>query len=145
MPIHNSDVAKIYNKGADMLDIEGANQLRVRAMDNPHSHILGHSTGRLIQERDHYEVDIEKILKGAQERGCFVELNAHPDRLDLTDRHCRMAKELSVKVAVSTDAHSITDLDFMRFGVYQACRGWLEKQDVINTRKWKDLKQLLKR
>jgi len=67
MPIHNSDVAKIFNKVADMLDIEGANQFRVRAMDNPHFHILGHPTGRLIQERDPYEMDIEQILKGAQE------------------------------------------------------------------------------
>jgi DNA polymerase (family 10) len=117
----------------------------LRAMDNPHFHILAHPTGRLIRERDPYEVDIEKVLKGARERNCFVELNAHPDRLDLTDRHCKMAKDLGVKIAVSTDAHSTTDLDFMRFGVYQACRGWLEKQDVINTRKWKDLKQLLKR
>jgi len=117
----------------------------LRAMDNPHFHILGHPTGRLIQERDPYELDIEKILQGARERGCFVEPNAHPDRLDLTDRHCKMAKDLGVKVAVSTDAHSTTDLDFMRFGVYQARRGWLEKQDVINTRPWKDLKQLLKR
>jgi DNA polymerase (family 10) len=114
-------------------------------MDNPYFHVLAHPTGRLIQQREPYEVDIEKILEGAQERGCFVELNAHPDRLDLTDRYCKMAKDLGVKMAVSTDAHSTTDLDFMRFGVYQARRGWLEKKDIINTRKWTDLKQLLKR
>jgi len=90
-------------------------------------------------------VDIEKILEGARDRNCFVELNAHPARLDLTDRYCKMAKEMGVKIAVSTDAHSITDLDFMRYGIDQARRGWLEKADVINTRKWEDLKELLKR
>jgi histidinol phosphatase-like PHP family hydrolase len=117
----------------------------LRAVDNPHFHILAHPTGRLINERNPYEVDIEKIVAGAQERGCFLELNAHPDRLDLTDRHCKMAKDAGVKIAISTDAHSTTDLDFMRFGVYQARRGWLERDDVINTRKWADLKKLLGR
>jgi DNA polymerase (family 10) len=117
----------------------------LRAMDNPSFNILAHPTGRLINERDPYDVDIEKILEGARERGCFLEVNAHPDRLDLTDRHSKMAKDLGVKLAVSTDAHSMTDLAFMRFGVYQARRGWLEKDDVINTRKWRDLKKLLKR
>jgi DNA polymerase (family 10) len=114
-------------------------------MDNPYFNILAHPTGRLINERAPYEVDIEKILKAAKERGCFVELNANPDRLDLTARYCKMAKNMGVKIAVSTDAHSVNDLDFMRFGIYQARRGWLEKDDVINTRKLKDLTALLKR
>jgi DNA polymerase (family 10) len=84
-------------------------------------------------------------MKAAKEKGCFLELNAHPDRLDLTDRDCKMAKEIGVKVVVSTDAHSITDLDFMRFGIYQARRGWLEPGDVLNTRNLKQLRKLLKR
>jgi DNA polymerase (family 10) len=117
----------------------------IKAMDNPHFNILGHPTGRLIREREPYEIDLEQIMKAAQERGCFLELNAHPDRLDLTDRDCKMAKEIGVKVAVSTDAHSITDLDYMRFGIFQARRGWLEPDDVINTRTLKQLKKLLKR
>jgi DNA polymerase (family X) len=117
----------------------------IRAMDNPYCHILGHPTGRLINERDPYDIDMEKIMEAAKERGCFMELNAQPERLDLNDIHCKMAKEIGVKVAVSTDAHSIDDLDYMRFGVWQARRGWLEPDDVLNTRSWKELKKLFKK
>lgn len=117
----------------------------IRAMDNPHFNILAHPTGRLINERDAYEVDLEKIMKAAEERGCYLELNAHPDRLDLSDRYCKMAKEMNVKVVISTDAHSINDLEFIRFGVDQARRGWLEPGDVLNTRSLNELKELLKR
>jgi DNA polymerase (family X) len=117
----------------------------MKAMDNHHFNILAHPTGRLINERSPYEVDLEKVLKKAKESGCFLELNAHPDRLDLSDRYCRMAKEAGVKLAVSTDAHSTADLEFLRFGVDQARRGWLEPDDVINTRSLKDLRKLLKR
>jgi len=117
----------------------------VRAMDNPYFHILAHPSGRLINERHPYDIDIEHVLRGAKERGCFLELNAYPDRLDLTDVHCKMAKDMGVKVAISTDAHSITDLDYMKFGIGQARRGWLEPGDILNTRSWKELKQLLRR
>jgi DNA polymerase (family 10) len=117
----------------------------IRAMDNPLFNILGHPTGRLIGERDPYAVNMEKIAAAAAERGCFLELNAHPDRLDLTDFHCRMARDMGVKVAVSTDAHYTEDFKFMRFGIDQARRGWLEKDDVLNTRELDDLLALLKR
>lgn len=117
----------------------------MRAMDNPCFNILAHPTGRLINERGHYEVDMEKIMEAAVERGCFLEINAHPDRLDLSDRYCKMAKEMNLKVAISTDAHSRMDLDFVRYGVDQARRGWLEAGDVINTRGWKELKKMLRR
>ncbi len=117
----------------------------LRAMDDPHFTILGHPTGRLLGEREPYEVDLERVVEGAAERGCFLEVNAHPERLDLDDVHCKLAKELGVKVAISTDAHSVTDLDHMRFGVWQARRGWLEPEDVLNTRPWPQLKKLLKR
>jgi DNA polymerase (family 10) len=117
----------------------------IRAMDNPYVHILAHPTGRLINERKPYEVDMERVMAAAKERGCFMELNAHPDRLDLLDSHCKMAKEMGVKVAISTDAHRTGDLAFMRFGIGQARRGWLEAEDVLNTRKWDELKKLLKR
>ncbi|MGQ9662458.1 MAG: DNA polymerase/3'-5' exonuclease PolX [Kiritimatiellia bacterium] len=117
----------------------------IRAMDNPYVDIIAHPTGRLIGERPPYEVDMERVLKAARERGCFMELNAHPLRLDLSDVHCRLAKELGVKVAISTDAHSLSDLDYMRFGVYQARRGWLEPDDVVNTRPWAVLRRLLRR
>lgn len=117
----------------------------IRAMDNTYCHILGHPTGRLINEREPYDLDMEKVMEAAKERGCFMELNAQPERLDLNDVYCRMAKEMGVKVAISTDAHSIDDLDHMRFGVGQARRGWLEPDDVLNTRSWKELKKMFKR
>ena len=117
----------------------------LRAMECSYFHILAHPSGRLINERDPYEVDMERLIEGAKERGCFLELNAHPDRLDLTDIHCKRAKEMGIKIALATDAHSIGDLDFMRFGVDQARRGWLEPEDVLNTRSLKELKKLLKR
>lgn len=117
----------------------------IRAMDNPSFKILGHPTGRLINEREPYDVNIERILEAAKERGCFVELDAQPSRLDLSDTYCKLAKEIGVKVAISTDAHGLSDLDNMRFGIYQARRGWLEADDVLNSRRLKDLQKLLKR
>jgi DNA polymerase (family 10) len=117
----------------------------LRAMDNPYFHILAHPSGRLIQRREPYEVDMERLIKAAQERGCFMELDAQPDRLDLIDIHCKLARDLGVKVAIATDAHSIADLGFMRWGIGQARRGWLAAADVLNTRPWPELKQLLKR
>jgi DNA polymerase (family 10) len=117
----------------------------IRAMDNPYFNIFAHPTGRLINERDPYKIDLGRIMEAAKERGCFLEINAHPDRLDLSDTYCKMAKEMGLKLAVSTDAHRVTDLDFIRFGLDQARRGWLEAVDVINTRKVKDLRSIFKR
>ncbi|HNT42926.1 MAG TPA: DNA polymerase/3'-5' exonuclease PolX [Syntrophorhabdaceae bacterium] len=117
----------------------------IRAMDNPFFTIFAHPTGRLIGGRKGYEIDLEAIMKAAGERGCVLELNAHPDRLDLDDHNCRMAKEMGLRVVISTDSHSSSDLDFMRFGVYQARRGWLEKDDVLNTRSFSEIEGLLKR
>jgi DNA polymerase (family 10) len=117
----------------------------IRAMDNPHFTILAHPTGRLINRREPYDVDMERLMEASRERGCCLELNAHPDRLDLTDGYCKMAKGMGVKLAISTDAHRISDLDYMGFGVNQGRRGWLEPKDVINTRGLKELKDLLGR
>ncbi len=117
----------------------------IRAMDNRHLSILAHPTGRLIGEREPYDVDMDRVLAAAHERGCYVEINAEPDRLDLTDIHAQAAKSMGVKVAISTDAHSIAALDYMRFGVDQARRGWLEPADILNTRPLSALKKLLKR
>jgi len=106
---------------------------------------VGHPTGRIINGRDPYAIDVEKLMDAALERGCFLELNAQPDRLDLDDTHCKLAKEKGLKIAISADAHTQNDFAFLRFGIDQARRGWLEKDDVINTRAWADLKTLLKR
>jgi DNA polymerase (family 10) len=117
----------------------------LRAMDGPCFNVLVHPTGRLINERPGYEVDLEAVMRGAAARGCFLEVNAQPDRLDLTDEACRMAKDLGVKVAIATDAHNTHTLDYMRYGVDQARRGWLTKDDVINTRSLPELRELLQR
>lgn len=116
----------------------------LRAMDHPCFTILAHPTGRLINAREPYEIDLERILDAARERGRILELNAQPDRLDLDDRGCRMAREAGVRVAISTDAHSTGDLDLMRFGIGQARRGWLEPGDVVNTRPLAELRRLLR-
>jgi len=117
----------------------------LKAMDHPHFTILAHPSGRLIDQREPYDVDMLKIIRHARERGCFLELNAHPERLDLLDIHCQMAKEEGVLVAISSDAHSTQDFDNLYYGVGQARRGWLEKKDVLNTRSLKELRALLKR
>ncbi len=116
----------------------------LRAMDNRYLNIIAHPTGRLINERAASAVDMERVMRGATERGCFLELDAQPDRLDLMDTHCRLAKQLGLKVVISTDAHAIVELDFMRFGVDQARRGWLAPGDVLNTRPLDELRTLLR-
>jgi DNA polymerase (family 10) len=117
----------------------------LRAMDSRYFNILAHPTGRLINERDPYDIDLERLMEAAVERGCYMEVNAYPVRLDLTDDACRAAKDLGLKLAISTDAHRTSDLDFIRFGVDQARRGWIEKKDVLNTRSLRELRKLLQR
>ena len=117
----------------------------LRAMDRPCFTILAHPSGRLIDERAPYDVDMARIIRHARERGCFLEVNAHPVRLDLTDTDCRMAKEEGVMLSINSDAHSTLDLGNLRHGVGQARRGWLEKSDVLNTRSLQVLRPLLKR
>jgi DNA polymerase (family X) len=117
----------------------------IRALNNPHVNILAHPTGRMIGMRDELDFDMEAVMKEAANNGCFLEINCNPDRLDLNDRYTRMAKEAGVKIAVSTDAHSVGNFEYMEYGIAQARRGWLEKDDVLNTRSWTELKKMLKR
>ncbi|MGE0575207.1 DNA polymerase/3'-5' exonuclease PolX [Reyranella sp.] len=117
----------------------------IRAMRNRNVSILGHPTGRLIGEREPCDLDMDRILAAAGELGCHVELNAEPDRLDINDSQAHAAREAGVKVAISTDAHSINALKCMRFGIDQARRGWLGPADVINTRPLDELRRLLER
>ena len=117
----------------------------LKAFEHPHFHILAHPTGRLIERREPYDVDMLRIIRKAKERGRFLELNAHPDRLDLLDTHCRMAKDEGVLVCISSDAHSALDFEHLRYGIGQARRGWLEKADVLNTRPLAELQRLLRR
>jgi len=117
----------------------------LKAMENRNFNIFAHPTGRLINERPPYDIDLEQIISAAAGNGCFLELNAHPQRLDLTDEACMLAKAHGVKIAIGTDAHSAETLEFMRFGVDQARRGWLEPADVLNTLSVKRLRSLFAR
>lgn len=127
------------------LSVEAQTERLLRAMDNRYVHILAHPTGRLIGERPAYAVDLDRVIQGAAERGCALELNAHPSRLDLADVHVRAAKAAGVPIAISSDAHSTLGLGNIRFGVDQARRGWLEPNDVLNTRSWPKLEASLAR
>ncbi|MDH7476007.1 MAG: DNA polymerase/3'-5' exonuclease PolX [Microgenomates group bacterium] len=111
----------------------------INALKNPHVDILSHPTGRLINRRDEYQIDLEKIFKAAKDLGKILEINSFPDRLDLNDNNIRRAKEIGVKMIVNTDAHHQDQLRYIRFGVAQARRGWAEKQDIINTNSLNDL------
>ena len=115
----------------------------LRALDRPHFSILAHPTGRLLGEREPYDIDMPRVIAALKERGCFIELNAHPERLDLIDTHCRLAKNAGVLVSIATDAHRTQELGYLRFGIGQARRGWLEKADILNTRPLRELRRLL--
>jgi len=115
----------------------------VSAMKNPFVSIIAHPTGRLIGERDPYEIDIDHVFKIAKETGTALEINAYPLRLDLNDIYAKKAKELGIKFAISTDAHLISQFDYMSYGVSIAKRGWLEKKDVLNTLKYEHLLKVL--
>lgn len=117
----------------------------LKAMDHPYFTILSHPTGRLIAEREPYDIDMSRVIRQARDRGCYLELNAHPERLDLSDVHCQMAREEGVLISIASDAHSLQDLDDLRHGIAQARRGWLTKDDVLNSRPLKDLLPLLRR
>jgi len=105
----------------------------LRAVNNPCVSIVGHPTGRILLRRDAYLFDMEKVLNTAAQNKVAMELNAYPDRLDLNDRHLRMAKERGVKVVINTDAHHTSHMEKIRYGVLQARRAWLTSADVLNT------------
>jgi DNA polymerase (family 10) len=117
----------------------------LKALDHPLVNVLAHPSGRLIEEREPYEVDMAKVVRRARERGVILEINSQPSRLDLNDVDCRMAKDEGALVCVASDAHSVHDFDDLRFGIGQARRGWLEAGDVANTRPLKALRTLLAR
>ena len=103
------------------------------AIENPYTQIIGHPTGRLILRRDPFEYDLEKVFRAAVKHGVALECDAYPDRLDLGDVNLRMAKQLGAQIVISSDSHSTNHLDFMKYGVQTARRGWIEKADVLNT------------
>lgn len=117
----------------------------LKGLDNKYVSILAHPTGRMIGDREPMDINLEKIMDHAKDVGCYLEINAQPDRLDLADNYVRMARDKGLKLAISTDAHATHELGFMNYGVGQARRGWMEKKDILNTRTWKQLKKLLSR
>jgi len=122
---------------------ERMTQRVAKALQHPLVHALNHPTGRLIGRRRGYDLDLEEIIRVAAEHGKALEINAQPDRLDLDDVWARRAKEAGVPLVISTDAHELGHLDFMRYGVFVARRGWAEKGDVLNTRSLKSLEAWL--
>ncbi|OGO00558.1 MAG: hypothetical protein A2Y59_05915 [Chloroflexi bacterium RBG_13_52_14] len=117
----------------------------IRALENPHVDILAHPTCRLLGEREPVDVDLEEVFRVVLRTNTALELNAMPDRLDLKDIHVLRAKELGVKLVIGTDAHSVEQLELMRFGVGVARRGWCEAGDIINTMGLKELESFLNR
>jgi DNA polymerase (family 10) len=109
------------------------------AIENPHVTCIAHPTGRLLNRRPAYDVDMDLVMKAAHEHGTLMELNANPARLDLNDIHLAAAKRIGIPIVISTDAHSIDGLDVMQYGIKQARRGGLTKADVANTRPWSEV------
>jgi DNA polymerase (family X) len=124
-------ICSIHSK----MDLSGEKQTNrlLRAIDNPYCQVIGHMRGRKVLERDPIEIELERVLEAARDAGCLIEVNADPTRLDLDDNATRIAREMGLKFTISTDAHAVNGLDQMKYGVWTARRGWLEKKDVLNT------------
>ncbi len=115
-----------------------------RAMENPYVSIIAHPSGRLISKREGYDVDLEKVLQEAKNKGKALELNAYYDRLDLNEYYLRKAKQLGLQISIGTDTHSPGGLRMMHFGVGIARRAWLEKKDILNCQNYKQLMKMLR-
>jgi len=102
-------------------------------MKNPYVKIISHPTGRLLMKRDEYQLDFDQILSAAKETGVILEINSSPKRLDLNGQNIRRAKQAGVKMIINTDSHQKAQLEFMKYGVAQARRGWAESKDIVNT------------
>jgi DNA polymerase (family 10) len=114
------------------------------AMDNPHVDCIGHLTGRRLLKRDGAPIDVERVVAHAAETGTALEINSQPDRLDMRDAHARLAADAGVRIPITTDAHSVGALGYAELGVAQARRAWLRKEQILNTRSWREIKKLTK-
>ncbi|HTK59707.1 MAG TPA: PHP domain-containing protein, partial [Candidatus Baltobacteraceae bacterium] len=149
MDLHDDALASLDFVGASIhsfFNLSGADQTArmIAAMKNPHVDCIFHPTGRKINSRPPYDLDILAVLKAAKATGTAMEIDAYPDRSDLRDEHVRMAVKLGVKLLIDTDAHHPSHLRWMDLGVAIARRGWAEKKDVLNTRPLKELMKWLK-
>jgi DNA polymerase (family 10) len=115
------------------------------AMESPYVDVIGHITNRKIGKRPPSDIDIGRVIEKAIETGTFLEINSQPDRLDLTDVHARAAREAGVKLVIDSDGHQVSALDYVELGVGQARRAWLTRDDVLNTRTWKQIEKLRKK
>jgi DNA polymerase (family 10) len=114
-------------------------------MESPYVDCIGHLTNRKIGKRTPAPVDVERVIEKALETGTFLEINSQPDRLDLTDVNARAAREAGLKLVIDSDGHEVGALDYVELGVGQARRAWLTKDDVVNTRTWKQIEKLKKK
>ncbi|MEN2984028.1 MAG: DNA polymerase/3'-5' exonuclease PolX [Dictyoglomaceae bacterium] len=118
----------------------------ISAIKNPWVDIISHPTGRLINKRPAYEVDLDAILHASKETGTILEINAQPDRLDLCDIDAKRAKEkYGLLFSIGTDAHDIKSFSLIRYGIYVARRAWLQKEDILNTFPWEEIRKKIKR
>lgn len=118
-------------------------QRMCRAASHPLVNILGHPTGRLLTRRKSYDLDIEDVIKACIDNHVALEINAHPSRLDLSDVHCRMARDMGALISINCDAHDANMFRYLTYGLHTARRGWLTAADVINTYPWRRLKKVL--
>jgi DNA polymerase (family 10) len=117
----------------------------LKGLDNKYINIFAHPTGRLVNRREAYHVDLEKVFEKAREREVFLEINAFPDRSDLNDVNVLRAKEVGVKFSIGTDSHSVNHLQFMKYGIAIARRGWCEKKDILNSFKLDKVLKMVER
>ena len=117
----------------------------IKAMEHPFVDVIGHPTGRLIQRRDPYALDIDAVIAAAVRTGTFLEINANPDRRDLNELNARKAVEAGAWVTIDSDAHGVETLANIRYGVATARRAWLTADNVVNTRPWAEVRKLTKR
>lgn len=149
LDIDNETLAKLEVVGASVHSHFNMSQAEmtkrvIKAMENPHVDIIFHPTGRVIQKREGYKVDMDDLIKAAKRTKTVLEANAYPERLDLKDEYIRQAVEAGVKIAIDTDAHSVYHFRYLEYGIAQARRGWAEKKDVINAHSWPEMLKMLK-
>lgn len=149
MDLDDATLAKLDVVGASvhsLFNLSRADQTKriVRAMENKNVDIIFHPTGRVINQREPYDVDMDMLIKKAKETKTVMEIDAYPDRLDLKDEHIRKCVEAGVKMSIDSDAHSTAHFYFLEYGIAAARRGWARKTDIINTRSWAEMLKLLK-
>ena len=116
----------------------------IRAMENQNVDIIFHPTGRIINKRSAYLVNVEELLKTAKRTKTVMEIDAFPDRLDLKDEYIRQGVEMGVKFSIDSDAHHTSHFQYLEYGIAQARRGWATTKDIINTRSWQEMLKILK-